>query len=177
MGLPSGLQWASHNIGVEYLGDLGLYFSWGNTEGHRLGEGYDFTQAEYDTTPGKEISANLSLDQDAARAYLGEPWRMPTAAEFQELFDNSTSVWTTQNGVNGFLLTSNVNGNKLFFPANGGFNGTSLNNRGAGGAYWSSTYATYANARLMRFSSSEFNPNYTTNRRYGFSIRAVLQPT
>lgn len=173
MGLPSGLMWANCNVGAERPSDLGLYFSWGNVEGHREGEGYDFSQAVYDSTPAAAIETDLSLSEDAARENLGEPWRMPTAAEFQELVDNCTSVWTTLNGIAGHLFTSNVNGNTLFFPAAGYYGGTSLISRGSLGNYWSSTYMSGTNARILYFNSSTCDPQNYSNRRYGFSVRAV----
>lgn len=176
MGLPSGLLWASCNVGAEGSSDLGIYFSWGNIDGHKIGEGYDFSQAVYSTTPAAEIATDLSLSQDAARANLGAPWRMPTAAEFQELIDNCTSEWTTLNGVNGRLFTSNVNGNTLFFPAAGYYNGTSLNNRGSYGRYWSSSFYSSTNAQLLGFDSSDVNPQ-NNGRRRGFSVRAVCPPS
>lgn len=174
MGLPSGVQWASCNVGAEKATDPGLYFSWGNIEGHFIGEGYDFSQAIYDSTPAANIDTDLSLDQDAARSNLGTPWRMPTAAEFQELYDNCTSIWTTMNGVNGLLFTSNVNGNTLFFPAAGYYNGTSQNNLGNIGYYWSSTYNSAANALRLNFDSSTVGPQGVSLRRLGFSVRAVV---
>lgn len=177
MGLPSGLLWDKCNIGADAPEGYGDYFSWGNTDAHAEGSGYDFSQAVYDTTPGAAITANLSLSQDAARANLGAPWRMPTAAEFKELYDNCTIVWTTLNGVNGRLFTSNVNGNTLFFPTAGSYNGTSLNGRGSYGLYWSSTYSSATSARSLSFNSSNVSPQYNINRRYGFSVRAVCSPT
>lgn len=177
MGLPSGVQWASCNVGAEEPSDLGLYFSWGNVEGHGIGEGYDFTQAVYETTPAASIDTDLSLDQDAARSNLGAPWRMPTGDEFQELYDNCTSVWTTLNGVNGILFTSNVNGKTLFLPASGYYNGTSHYARGTIGYYWGSTYNSATRAIRMSFDSSIVGPQGNGNRFYGFCIRAVLQPT
>lgn len=177
MGLPSGVQWASCNIGAERPNDSGLYFSWGNTEGH-ADDGYDFSQAVYDATPGAAITEDLSLSQDAARAILGAPWRMPTVEEFQELYDNCTYVWTTLNGVKGGLFTSNVNGNKLFFPAAGFYVGESLRDSGSVGLCWSSTYYSATNARALRFDGSEVNPRYNRiYRRYGLPVRAVLIAT
>lgn len=173
LGLPSGLLWAKANLGATRPESYGLYFSWGNTEGHPAGAGYNFSQAVYDTTPAAAITDNLSLSQDAARANLGAPWRMPAAAEFQELFDNCTNVWTTLNGVNGRLLTSNVNGNTLFLPAAGNYNGTSLDARGSDGDYWSSTYSTSQTARNLGFNSSNVGPQNNGIRYYGFTVRAV----
>lgn len=173
LGLPSGLLWAKANIGSNVAWGFGKYFSWGNTDGHAEGSGYDFSQDVYDTTPAAAITDNLSLSQDAARANLGAPWRMPTEAEFQELINNCASVWTTLNGVNGRLFTSNVNGNQLFLPADGSYNGTSLGDRGTTGRYWSSTYNSVTNARFLYFNSSDVNPEGLSDRRYGFSVRAV----
>lgn len=175
MGLPSGVQWASCNVGAARPSDFGLYFSWGNVDGHAVNEEYDFSQDVYDSTPAASIDTSLSLDQDAARANLGAPWRMPTNAEFKELYDNCTNVWTTMNGVNGLLFTSNVNGNTLFLPASGYFNSTSHNDRGSRGYYWSASYLSATNAVNLSFGSSDVNPQNSGYRRYGFSVRAVLQ--
>lgn len=175
MGLPSGVQWASCNIGAERPGEYGLYFSWGNVEGHNEGEGYNFTQEVYNSTPAAAIATDLSLEQDAARVYLGAPWRMPSAADFMELYDNCTCIWASYHGVNGYLFTSNLNGNSIFFPAAGYYGGSSLNNRGLSGLYWSSTYISATNARLMSFVSSAVNPQKDDARRFGFSVRAVMQ--
>lgn len=181
LGLPSGRLWAKGNIVKDEQGnysigepsDNGCYFSWGNTEGHAEGSGYNFSQAVYDTTPGAAITDNLSLSQDAARANLDAPWRMPTAAEMQELYDNCTSVWTTLNGVNGRLFTSNVNGITLFFPAAGYYIGSSLSESGSRGSYWLSTYDSATNARSLFFNSSGVNPQRNSSRRNGLSVRAV----
>lgn len=173
LGLPSGLLWAKANLGATVPESPGIYFSWGNIEGHPAGAGYDFSQAVYETTPAASITEDLSLSEDAARANLGDPWRMPTAAEFQELYDNCTCIWTTLNGVNGRLFTSNVNGNTLFFPAAGYCSGTSLGFRGSVGLYWSSTYNSASNARVLYFKSSDVNPQSSNNRTDGFPIRAV----
>lgn len=177
MGLPSGVQWASCNVGASKQSDPGIYFSWGNIEGHAEDEGYDFSQAVYDQTPAAEIATNLSLDQDPARVNLGVPWRMPTDAEFKELVDNCTRVWTTQNGEPGILFTSNVNGAKLFLPAAGYCDGTSLFRRGLYGYYWTSTYFSTASAHYFLFNGSEVNPQSVNSRRLGFSVRAVYQPS
>lgn len=155
-----------------------MYFSWGNLYGHAKGSGYDFSQAVYDTTPAAAINADLSLSQDAARANLGAPFRMPTDAEIQELVNNCTSVWTTLKGVAGRLFTSNVNGNTLFFPAAGVYNGTSLEYSNTVGYYWSSTFYSATNGIGLSFGASVVSPAYNSRgRRYGFSVRAVAGPT
>lgn len=177
MGLPSGVRWATCNVGAESLADEGLFFSWGNVEGHAMGDEYDFSESVYNTTPGASIDTDLSLEQDAARAYQGYPWRMPSADEFQELIDNCTTVWTTLDGVDGILFTSNLNGNTVFFPATGFYNGTSLRNRGSSGYLLSSTYRTATQAARLLFDSSGTINVQSTSRFYGYPVRAVLKPT
>lgn len=176
MGLPSGVQWASCNIGGEKPSDPGLYFSWGNTEGHAEGSGYDFSQTVYDATPAASIAADISLEQDAARVNLGAPWRMPTGIELQELIDNCASVWTTLNGVDGYLFTSNVNGNTIFLPAAGYYTGQSLVSGGNNGYFWSSSFISDSRARGLNFGSSSINSQYSGYRRLGFTVRAVMPP-
>lgn len=173
LGLPSGLLWAKANLGATLPESYGLYFSWGNTDGHPAGAGYDFSQEVYDATPAAAISADLSLEQDAARVNLGAPWRLPAAVEFQELNTYCDSVWTSINGVNGRLFTSRRNGNTLFFPAAGYYVGTIRATLGASGYYWSSTHYNAANARDLDFTSSNINPQDSFERRCGFPIRPV----
>ena len=171
------MKWAKCNLGAVIPEAAGSYFSWGNLDGHPTGSGYNFSLNVYETTPAASIATDLSLDEDAARAILGAPWRMPTTAEFQELYDNCTYVRTPLNGMNGLLFTSNVNGNTLFFPAAGIYNGTSLSGRGSAGGYWSSTYSSAASAHSLYFDSSSVDPQHSSNRRYGFSMRAVQDGT
>lgn len=175
MGLPSGVRWASCNVGAARPSDLGLYFSWGNIEGHRVGEEYDFSRAVYDSTPAAMIGTDLSLSQDAARANLGEPWRMPSTPEFQELIDNCTRRWETVNGVNGILLISNVNGNTLFFPAAGYFVGETLRDRNNEGYYWALTYSSATGAKRLRFGARIISAQNNSPREEGFPVRAVMK--
>ena len=104
---------------------------------------------------------------------MGEPWLMPTSEQFQELYDNCTWIRKTVNGVNGYLVTSKINGNSIFFACAGYCYGASLYSRGSGGYYWSSTYYSATNARRLYFGSSSVNPQSIYYRRDGFSVRAV----
>ena len=176
LGLPSGLLWATMNIGASSPEEFGLYFSWGNVPGHAEASGFDFSREVYNETPAAAIEANLSLAEDMARLSLGSPWRMPTEQEFQELIDNCTRVWTTLQGVSGLLFTSNINGNSVFFPAAGRYNGTTLDDRGTDAYYWSSSYLSSSGAYGLYFSETVINSSYSSNRWYGFTARAVFKP-
>ena len=63
----------------------------------------------------------------------------------------------------------------LFFPASGNGNGTSWNNRGSNGNYWSSTLNSAANGRNLNFNSGGVNPQNNNNRFNGFPVRPVQQ--
>ena len=175
LALPSGLLWCEHNIGATTPYEHGLYFSWGNVTGHAEGSGYDFSDAVYAETAGAALTGNIPTNNtyDMARHNMGSPCRLPTVGEFQELNSNCTSEWTDEDGVAGRRFTSNINGNSIFFPASGVYNGTTLVNRGSYGYYWSSSYISEADAYDMDFNSGGVDPASDNNRRYGFSVRAV----
>jgi len=175
LALPSGLLWCEHNIGATTPYEHGLYFSWGNVTGHAEGSGYDFSDAVYAETPGAALTGNIPVNgtYDPARHNMGAPCRLPTVGEFQELNSNCDSEWTDEDGVAGRRFTSRINGNSIFFPASGFYNGASLNYRGTYGLYWSSSYLSATGAYYLRFNSSDVNPADSSYRRYGFTARAV----
>ena len=175
LALPSGLLWCEHNVGASTPYEHGLYFSWGNVIGHAEGSGYDFSDAVYAETPGAALTGNVPVNgtYDLARHNMGAPCRLPTVGEFQELNSNCDSEWTDEDGVAGRRFTSRINGNSIFFPASGYYNGTSLNNRGSGGNYWSSSYVSATSAYNLNFDSSHVYPAGYNYRRRGFTARAV----
>ena len=175
LALPSGLLWCEHNIGASTPYEHGLYFSWGNVIGHAEGSGYDFSDAVYAETPGAALTGNIPVNgtYDLARHNMGAPCRLPTVGEFQELNSNCDSEWTDEDGVAGRRFTSRINGNSIFFPASGDYNGTSLDYRGAIGFYWSSSYFSATNAYDLNFNSGGVYPANNYYRRLGFTARAV----
>ena len=122
----------------------------------------------------------LLMDFDTASAIeFLDGWHLPTKEDFQELYDNCTSEWTTINGNPGRMFTSKINGHQIFLPAAGWSwfdddeHGTTLDYRGAYGYYWSSSYYSATNAYGLDFNSEGVYPQDNGNRRYGFSVRAV----
>ena len=63
----------------------------------------------------------------------------------------------------------------LFFPCSGNGNGTSWNNRGSNGNYWSRSLNSAANGRNLNFNSGGVNPQNSNNRCNGFPVRPVQQ--
>ena len=136
LGLPSGTMWATCNVGANKPEDSGLLFQWGRTDGYRYGDknnkfrthsqNKQDTENEFipKTTSGKVYKAGdiLELEDDAAHAHMGSAWRMPTEEQLNELYNNTTHKVETINGVNGMMLTSNINGCQLFIPFDGYWN-------------------------------------------------------
>ena len=175
LALPSGLLWCEHNVGASTPYEHGLYFSWGNVIGHAEGSGYDFSDVVYAETPGAALTGNIPVNgtYDLARHNMGAPCRLPTVGEFQELNNNCDSEWTDEDGVAGRRFTSRINGNSIFFPASGSYDGTTLHSRGSYGNCWSSSYNSATDAYNLTFNSSNVNPAYGNYRRLGFTARAV----
>jgi hypothetical protein len=98
---------------------------------------------------------------------------MPTRAEQGELREQCTWTWTSQNGVNGYKVTSKINGKSIFLPAAGYRGGSSLSYAGSDGYYWSSSLSTDHPLSLY-FNSSYVGWNISY-RSYGFSVRPVCQ--
>ena len=173
LGLPSGRKWANMNLGANTPNESGLYFAWGETEGHEDGSDDTFYRSDYEDRPASKIDTDLPLEHDAAHAMLGGDWHMPTKEDFQELFDNCKRSWVDVKGKKGCLFTSKINGNSIFFPAAGYCGGTSLYNRGSLGYYWSSSRGSDSYACTLYFYSSNVGPQYYYYRNLGFSVRAV----
>ena len=190
LGLPSKKLWAKCNLGANSEEESGLYFQWGDTQGYtkeQIGNPKQFNWAnykwsvdgsssnlsKYNSTDGKTV---LDLEDDAVYAAFSGNWKMPTQADWQELYDNTTRQWTQVNGANGYKCTA-YNGNYIFLPAAGYGNGSSLNGEGSRGYFWSSYLFSVGspNAFYCYFLSGGFNPgNYSNGYRcYGFSVRGI----
>ena len=183
LGLPSGTLWAKCNIGAYTETDAGLYFQWGDTQGYtadQVGVDKIFDWAHYKFGTQDNLTkyntiglTTLELADDAAYANMGEDWRMPTEAEYQELINNITSEWVTDyngTGVSGRLFTAE-NGNTLFLPAVGAASSYVVYGISFYGFYWSAN--CYENiGRNIGFSNEDIDIN-NNSRSNGYSIRGV----
>ena len=187
LSLPSGTLWATCNVGADNPEEYGDYFAWGETQPkdtynwstyqYCMGNSNTLTKYCTDASYGYNgFTDNLTTllpEDDAATANWGSDWRMPTQEEWQELYDNTTVTWTTQNGMNGRLFTAS-NGNSLFLPAAGYRDNSSLYYAGSDGFYWSSSLDTdhLFHAGDFAFNSGGCNM-YGNTRFYGFAVRPV----
>lgn len=170
LGLPSGLKWATYNVGTTSPEQYGNYYAWGEIT---TKETYTF---ENSVTHGQEIgdiSGNPTYDVARASTNWGGSWRMPTLTEMRELIDNCTWTWTTLNNVNGYTVTG-TNGSSIFLPAAGSCNKSSRLNVGANGNYWSSTpdRVNTRGAYSLYFSSGNRSVDWAY-RSYGYTVRPV----
>ena len=171
LGLPSGLKWATCNVGASRPGDYGNYYAWGET---RTKSTYTEDNCASYEKSWSDIGGNSS--RDAARANWGDDWRLPTIEEFHELLDNCTWEWTTQNGHNGYKVTSKKNGQSIFLPAAGWRYGASKDLVDEYGLYWSSTPSDFDvdNAFFLFFYEDYHYLNWYY-RYFGHSVRPVLE--
>ena len=189
LGLPSGLLWATCNVGSTTPEGYGGYFAWGETTAkatyswgnYSLCNGSKNTLTKYcncEDFGNNGFTDNLTTleaSDDAATANWGSGWRMPTYDELNELKNNCTATWTTQNGVNGRLFTG-PNGNSIFLPAAGNRDDSDLIDAGSVGLYWSSSLGTGSprDAWGLYFSSDDYYVDYDgVYRCYGRSVRPV----
>lgn len=140
LGLPSGVKWATCNVGASSPSDYGNYYAWGETT----------TKSEYTKENSKTYGKSMGdisgdPEYDAARANWGGSWRMPTEAEFKELVENCNwaKIEYGGRGYGGLKATSKTNGNSIFFPATGRRLKTFLYEDGISGCciYWCSTHS------------------------------------
>ncbi|MBQ3594531.1 MAG: carboxypeptidase regulatory-like domain-containing protein [Bacteroidales bacterium] len=170
LGLPSGLKWAVHNVGASAGEDYGDYYAWGEIE---TKDSYTQQNSVTYGMPMEDISGDPQYD--VARALWGETWRLPTRDEQKELLDNCTWEWTSQNGVNGYLVTGS-NGNSIFLPAAGYKENSSHTEVGEYGYYWSSTPQSNSNLGAYYLYMSESSKlSYYYARVAGQSVRAVSE--
>lgn len=179
LGLPSGLKWATCNVGANSPEEYGNYYACGEvvTKTEYSSSNcptYGLTTSQLQAQGYIDGEGNLTAQYDAATANWGGNWRMPTKAEMQELIGNCTWEWTTQNGKNGCKVTG-PNGNYIFLPAAGRRDGSSLFNVGSIGSFWSSSPFDKYNAKRLTLNSSSPTTNYYYERNYGYSVRPVLE--
>ena len=179
------VKWATCNVGASKPEDYGDYFAWGETTAKTTysWSTYKYCNGSYNTLTKYNNSSSygsvdnktvLDKEDDAAAVNWGGAWRMPTKAEQDELREQCTWTWTTQNGVNGYKVTSKSNGNSIFLPAAGDRSNSDLDYAGSYGYYWSSSlYTGHPDyAYDLRFYSDNVDWS-DSSRYYGQSVRPV----
>lgn len=169
LGLPSGLKWATCNVGASSPEEYGNYYAWGET----------MPKMEYIeencVANGEQISdVSGNAQYDAVSANWGGSWRMPTKDEMQELLDYCELEWTQINGVKGATVVG-PNGSCIFLPAAGYQSGPSLIYAEYDGFYWSSTPDTNDFSAYFLFFSNGCESVLSSVRIDGQAVRPVSE--
>ena len=181
LGLPSGLKWATCNVGANSPEEYGDYYAWGeiNTKSTYRNSNYKFSKGGLSGLLGKcEYLGDISSTRyDVARTNWGSSWRLPTKEEFEELVEECEWKWMKKKGVNGMRVTG-PNGKSIFLPAAGNRGGSSLYNGGNFGYYWSSTPDDSSNdydAFYLYFSDGGGHVHWYGNRNLGLPVRPITE--
>lgn len=137
LGLDSGLLWAKCNMGTTDPTQPGDYYAWGETSTKKkyYSDNYKHFKIDggikvlkYNEKDGKEV---LELEDDAANAYLGVGYRIPTKEDWEELLEDCEwEVVTTtlpeivdpsQKKVIARWKVTGPNGNSIVLPTTSGF--------------------------------------------------------
>ena len=189
LGLPSGVLWATCNVGATTPEGYGCYFAWGESKPkdtyswgtYLYCNGSDKTLTKYGyyaycgNNGYTDNLITLQPEDDAATVNWGNNWRMPTQAEWEELYQYTTRNWSNYNGVGGMLFTAS-NGNSLFLPAAGWYDSSYHNYLNRDVYYWSSSLNVNDNRPDVAWSIGYYttNTDISTNYRYrGFAVRPV----
>ena len=192
-----GPYWATKNIGASEPWEYGYYFWWGDVIGYRRendtwvasdGSLSNFSFGNANTPTYNKSFALLQNEgwitadgvltpkHDAAHVHWSGLWRMPTKQELSDLNSNCDRIWTTMNGVNGYVFRGRGDyaSASTFLPCAGRGSGTSLSDAGSYSGYWSSVPDSDGNYGSWYF---DFGSSYlgTSNggRYNGRSIRPV----
>lgn len=194
MGLPSGLKWASCNLGADDYTAKGDAYRWGETVSSTNDSWKEYkwckgssrtltrycTNADYGYNGFSDGRETLLLVDDAAHMQLKGKWRMPTKDDFMELLDeDNCTVTSTVAGNYSYLLltiTSKFNGNKVILYSTQ----TGVAPSPVGGKYVSGTYATSSlnpsnpsTDYVLSFSRGE---NTSNSHKYTFSTSDRCTP-
>lgn len=192
-------KWRAWNLGATKPQETGLFYQWGDTQGY----GSDVTDGKYfdwadqngnsaykwcngskDKLTKYTLSDNIStlqFEDDAASVALGNGWRLPSYAEWQDLLNSTYKVSGSLKGVSGVYFYSKKDGYKdkfLFFPIIGYRDGDALlTGDNDYTYYWTST--VFPNSPSAAYSGifriSSYGGTAYALRCYGAQIRPVTK--
>ena len=195
LGLPSGILWASFNIGATKPEEYGGYYQWAGTKDVTDKSIYlNYSNCPYHTgsveatgwtkyIPSDKTSywsgsgspdnkTVLGLEDDVAYVMLGGNWRMPTFDEWDKLTESCDWDWTQQNDVNGYKVTNNMD-KFIFFPAAGCRRVKDLAEANAC-RYWSSSLYKETPSQVANvYFTEKVITAYYSDRHLGMPIRPV----
>lgn len=171
--MGDGIKWSCCNIGAANPYSAGNYYSWGETKTKSQYSIYD--NEEYKMggySYGNDIACS---EHDVAWVTSNHTLRMPSHREFEALVANCDVTWVDYGSYGGVILTSKLNGNKLFISAGGWIYEGDEYGRGDSGILWS---ANRANGYMGYFMQIMYNGGHpkahvSYSRWSGHNVRGV----
>ena len=190
LGLPSGLLWASCNVGASLPEERGDYFAWGETvpkevynwntyaHGTQVHLTKYCSNSRFGNNGYTDTLTVLEPCDDAATVNIGGGARTATILEWIELVENTTSVWDTVNGVVGRRFVS-TNGNSIFLPTTG-YISELLQDTNSRCIYWSASLDIPSPGGAYYFHATSsgidnYYPDHSGYRFIGLTVRPVRQ--
>lgn len=173
LGLPSGLKWATCNVGATNPDEFGNHYCWGITTPV---DDEGICDSPYGDEELDSMDDIAGTNRDIAHIEWGASWRMPSKEEMSELLDNCTWEYYVSNG-NVMSKVTGPNGNSIYFVAAG----TRYDNKkqewygpGEDGYYWTSN-------RMLGMRGNAWGLHFTENGKgingwnlpNGFAVRPV----
>lgn len=180
LALPSGNLWAKTNIGARHEYEHGDKYAFGEIITKDQYMEYNYTWLNYDTNEfTKYVSTGqyadnktvLDPEDDIVTHLYGEGFKIPSQSDYQELFDNCSTVWEEKNGTWGLSFIGN-NGYSIFLPASG-FTYSYNQYLNDIGYYMTSGVAADDYIWLLYFSTSETSTYWMNVRHQGYAVRGI----
>lgn len=174
LALPSGLKWATRNVGASTPYELGGLYGWGDATGYHTESNNRYY---YMSRPDTNYISHTRMD--IATVQWGQDWRIPSKEEAEELIDNCTYERAIVEGCEGIWFKSKNNNEKIFMPCAGDRyieNIRTVTPDHAHGYYWTANLYPTDNAAAYAFHWDGFTNMYKPafkERYFGCSVRPV----
>lgn len=189
LGLPSGVLWATCNVGANAPEENGGYYAWGETSTKAMysWDTYIYSNGDFDALTKycssdyygyegyTDTLTTLEDCDDVAITLWGNGARIPTKEEWQELLDNCLAQWISFHGKRGYMFYGR-NENSIFLPAVGYRWDDWDGSNGSNGLYWSSSLNKELPASAYFYTIAPCNGGGIetgTGRIAGYAIRPV----
>lgn len=185
--LGLSVKWATCNVGANNPEEYGRYFAWAEIstketyewETYKWGTYDNLSKYCVDSSAGSmgtiDDKTKLENSDDAAYMNCGKNWRTPSKEEYEELLNKCVWKWAKLNNVQGYIVTSIINGNSIFLPAAGHRKGSVLTEALYGADYMTSDLSSSSNfAYSLHFCERGYLRLEELHRMRGQVVRPVL---
>lgn len=167
--LGLSVKWASFNFGATAPEEAGRYVGWGDPTGMLE----SINSNDY-AVGNNSMDIRGNVDYDVAANKWRKKWRMPTRAEFEELFHKTTVSMVVVSGVNCYRFTAS-NGNYILLPVVGLVNDTHTVSKTSWAWYWTSECESTVMSYMVNIYNTSSPSISAYSKWYRTPIRAVYE--